>query len=117
MENFYRDLDVFIHSSNIPEPFGLVALEAMLNGCLVVGSDVGGIADFLKNNQTGLSFQSTAADATSQIKSVLQMLMDAFTAKKMERFQVLAKNGSSFALENYSLEKMIKRMEKLYLEL
>jgi len=40
--------------SRWPEPFGMVGLEAMWHGRPVVGFDVGGIADWLRHEATGL---------------------------------------------------------------
>jgi glycosyltransferase involved in cell wall biosynthesis len=42
---FYRDYDVAYVPSTTPEPFGLVALEAMASGCAVIASDRGGLPE------------------------------------------------------------------------
>jgi glycosyltransferase involved in cell wall biosynthesis len=42
---FYRDHDVVFVPSVSPEPFGLVALEAMASGCAVIASDRGGLPE------------------------------------------------------------------------
>jgi glycosyltransferase involved in cell wall biosynthesis len=116
MENFYKELDIFIHSSNIPEPFGLVALEAMSNGCMVIGSNTGGISDFL-NNKTGQIFNSSEKSAIEELKVILELLIKNFNEKNMDHFKILAKNGRKNVLENYSVVGMTSQIEKLYLEL
>ena len=49
--------DIAIHASLIPEPFGLVVLEAMLHGCAVVAANEGGPAEML-GQSTGLTFDA-----------------------------------------------------------
>jgi glycosyltransferase involved in cell wall biosynthesis len=54
------------------EPFGIVALEAMAARCPVVVSQVGGLADVVEHNETGLTIY--ADDAGSLAWGVLQTL-------------------------------------------
>ncbi len=48
----YQDADIVVFPSIWPEPFGRIALEAMAAGTVVVGSNIGGIAETLK--ETGI---------------------------------------------------------------
>ena len=64
--HFMQACDVLIHSSTIPEPFGLVVSEAMMNQCLVLGSSQGGVRDILIDNQTGITYDSTS-DIASEL--------------------------------------------------
>jgi len=43
----FARLDVLVHASRIPEPFGLVLVEGLLAGLPVIASDAGGPAEFL----------------------------------------------------------------------
>lgn len=49
-------LDVLVHASVRPEPFGRVILEAMACGVPVVASGAGGVLEFVENERTGLLF-------------------------------------------------------------
>ena len=49
-----RALDVVVHASTKPEPFGLVIAEAMASGRAVVASEAGGAAEILALGKTGL---------------------------------------------------------------
>jgi len=52
--NIVNTLDLFIHSSISPEPFGIVVLEAMALGKAVIASNEGGPVEIIVNGQSGL---------------------------------------------------------------
>lgn len=117
MEQFYHQLDVFIHTSVIAEPFGLVVAEAMLNGCLVIASDVGGVTDLVINQNTGLTFPSTTSKAVLELKNILRNFLNTKQAFPEEDYKKIAIEGRSHILKNYSVEQMCTRLENLYLKL
>ena len=43
-----RSLDILVHASTEPEPFGLVIVEGMACGCAVIMSDAGGAAELVE---------------------------------------------------------------------
>jgi glycosyltransferase involved in cell wall biosynthesis len=47
-------LDVLVHCSTVPEPFGQVVIEGMAAGLPVVAADAGGPAEIVQNGVTGL---------------------------------------------------------------
>lgn len=53
IENAIEKSYMVIVPSLYPEAFGIVGIEAMMHGKPVVGFDVGGIRDWLVNNETG----------------------------------------------------------------
>lgn len=48
------DIDVLVHASVIPEPFGQVVQEGMAMGLPVIAADAGGPAEFVRDGVTGL---------------------------------------------------------------
>jgi glycogen(starch) synthase len=54
------------------EPFGIVALEAMAAGCPVVVSDVGGLAEVVEHEETGLKVPPN--DPDSLARAILETL-------------------------------------------
>jgi glycogen(starch) synthase len=73
MHELYRSHDIFIFPSHYKEGFGLVALEAMMSGCLVVSTAQGGAAEVTRDGETGLTFSpGNAAQAAAAIESLLE---------------------------------------------
>jgi glycosyltransferase involved in cell wall biosynthesis len=53
MKSFYQKIDIFL-SLSIREPFALVVLEAVANGCISIISEVDGLPDFIQKSEAGL---------------------------------------------------------------
>lgn len=64
--------DIALHASTIPEPFGLVVLEAMVHGCAVVAGNAGGPIEML-SAETGLLHDHEHPD---QMAAHLRRLLD-----------------------------------------
>lgn len=60
-------LDVLVHASVIPEPFGQVVLEGMGSGLPVVAADEGGPAQLITDGENGRLFRSRDADSLAQV--------------------------------------------------
>lgn len=52
IDTIMHDLDVFVLPSH-NEPFGIVTVEAMASGCLIVGTDGGGTSEIVQHGETG----------------------------------------------------------------
>jgi glycosyltransferase involved in cell wall biosynthesis len=59
--SIWRASDIAVVPSIEPEPFGMVALEAMRAGIPVVAAGHGGLLDIIENDETGLLFQPRSA--------------------------------------------------------
>lgn len=89
-----RSLDVVVHSSTSPEPFGLVIAEAMATGRPVVVSNEGGVAELVRPEHDALTYPTGDVQAlTRQIRRLIddpelrQRLGDAAHATAVEQFQ------------------------------
>ena len=49
---YYASVDIFV-SPSLEEGLGLTFVEAAMSGCLLIGTDVGGIRDIIEDCQTG----------------------------------------------------------------
>ena len=70
-----RSVDVIVHSSIAPEPFGRVVVEGMLAGTPVVASAAGGVLEIINNGKTGWLYEPGDVDALSKtLRTVLENL-------------------------------------------
>ena len=73
VQKMYKCADIAVFPSTY-EPFGIVALEAMLAGVPAVVSDVGGLNEIVEHGVTGM--KSYAGNANSIADSILTLLYD-----------------------------------------
>ncbi len=64
-------LDILLHASTKPEPFGRVIIEAMAAGVAVIAARNGGVTEILTHNQDGWLAQSGSAESYVQGISTL----------------------------------------------
>ncbi len=101
-------LDVFALSS-LREGVPQGVTQALAMERPVVATDVGGVPELVKDNETGLLVPP--ADSKALARAILELLED---RKKAER---LGKNGRRLVEEKFSQETMIEKVETLYQEL
>jgi glycosyltransferase involved in cell wall biosynthesis len=64
-------VDVVVHASTAPEPFGRVIVEAMLSGRPVIATRAGGVIEIIENEKTGLL---VAPGSASELLTAIQRL-------------------------------------------
>lgn len=106
MGAFYRSVDVFLHASLTPEPFGLVIAEAMAHGCLILAPAGGGISSLLRNRETGLTY-ADEGELQHQVEALAQ-------TRERTEFAACARRGQQEAQAGHSMEAMAQQLEKLY---
>jgi glycosyltransferase involved in cell wall biosynthesis len=74
MTEYYRMADILVVPSWY-EPFGMVILEGMLHGLAIAASDIGGPAEILRHETTGLLFPPRNVDAL--VAALLRLVSDA----------------------------------------
>jgi glycosyltransferase involved in cell wall biosynthesis len=104
-----RSLDILVHASRTPEPFGQVIIEGMAAALPVIATDGGGAREIIENGRTGLLVPMGDADALAQ--SLAQLLMHPAQA------QALAAAGRQHVLEHYTVERSARQSEALYARL
>ncbi len=98
-----QKVDVVVHSSTSPEPFGRVIVEAMLAGTPVVASDAGGAREILQHERTGLLFPP--GDAAALADAVSRLLDDPTLAAR------IAAAALADARERFTLPRLLREME------
>lgn len=97
--------DVIVHSSTRPDPFPLVVLESMMQGRVVVAFDRGGPAEAL-DETTG--WLVAPDDVPAMAAAVVEVLGE--TAAR----EALGAAARVRALDRYSVEAMVRRIENVY---
>lgn len=88
------------------EPFGLVAVEAMMRGTPVVASAAGGLAEVIEQGRTGILVP--LADPAALAAALLELIDDRGKALR------LAHAAHAEAVQHYALDSFIERMIEIY---
>jgi len=99
------DLDLFVLPSK-EEALGTSILEASSAGVPVVASNIGGIAECVREDKNGLLFE--AMNVNDLKEKLLTMIKD------KEKYNYFKQNARNFIKENFSVEQMVKQTEELY---
>lgn len=99
------ELDVLVHASTIPEPFGQVVVEGMVAGLAVVAANAGGPAEIIDNGVNGLLF---TMNDVSDLAACLRRL-----AAEPELRRVLGANARVRA-EAFSPDRIAHQVEQVY---
>lgn len=91
------------------EGLGIVAMEAMGTGLLVVASRVDGLKELIEDNKTGYLVE------VGEIKSWTEKIKEIF--EQPAEMQKIIMAGKNYAQKNFSLLEMVKSYEKVYNEL
>ena len=105
VQKMYKCADVAVFPSTY-EPFGIVALEAMLAGVPTVVSDVGGLNEIVEHRIDGM--KSYAGNSNSIADSVLTLLYDAGLASN------IAKRAKLKVKEEFNWNKIAQDTHYIY---
>jgi glycosyltransferase involved in cell wall biosynthesis len=99
---------VWVHAipSRWEEPFGITAAEGMMRGAAVVSSNTGGLAEFIRQGETGILV--SPQDPQPMADALLSLL------KSPERTERLGRQGRDFAIQHLTEDVFINRFESLY---
>ena len=99
-------LDVVVHASSIPEPFGLTVIEGMAAGKPVVATAAGGVLDIFEDGVNGLLVP--CKDSKAMAMAILQIISDKDKAKKMG---LAARRRVT---EKFTVQQQVTAVQKLY---
>jgi glycosyltransferase involved in cell wall biosynthesis len=105
-----RALDIVVHASTQPEPFGLVIVEAMACGRAVIVSDAGGAAELIqtKNGMGPNALSFTPGDAAQLAQRITQLAVD---PKLREQ---LGAAGRATATERFNRTRFAQELVPIY---
>ena len=103
-----KSIDVFALPT-LQEALGTSFIEAMAMGKPVIGADVGGVGEVIKNAVNGYLVKPDNPHALAE--AIIKMLKDKVAARLM------GMEGRKIVEKDYTVEKMCERMYALYLSL
>ena len=95
VQKMYKAADIAVFPSTY-EPFGIVALEAMLSENPIVVSDIGGLNEIVQHRENGM--KAYCGNPNSIADSILELLYD---HKLCADITKKAKDGMTFIRKNY----------------
>jgi len=106
LEQRFAGAWVQVVPSRWEEPFGLTAAESMMRGTAVIASNTGGLAEFVRHNETGILVPPQDPRALAEaLGSVLG---------KPELARHLGLEGRAFALQHLTMDTFVDRFVELY---
>lgn len=109
IKELYIESSVVVFPSIWPEPFGLVGIEAMAYARPVVAYDVGGISDWLRDNETG--FLVTPKDIKELARAIERILKNKSLSVKM------GKAGREYVISNFNKDQNLTKLMKHFYEI
>ena len=107
--SIYSIMDVCVHTSIEPEPFGLVIIEAMANGVPVIASDLGAPREIVTDEVNGYIVNP---NSTRQLADAAIRLLD-----NDELRAEMGENGRQHVRKHYSDKDYASAVEKIYTQL
>ncbi len=101
-----QNLDILVHASVTPEPFGQVVIEGMAEGLPVIGTDGGGVREIITHGQNGLLVPM--GDATALARELLGLLRDPARARR------LGSAGYAHVWQNFTAAQSARKIERVY---
>jgi glycosyltransferase involved in cell wall biosynthesis len=108
-QDAYRALDVVVHASTKPEPFGRTIAEAMACGKPVIASLEGGVPELIRPGVDALGFPPN--DVAALAANIVSLLRD----EKLR--QTLGENARRAAVERFSRTRLGPQMRAIYADL
>ncbi len=101
-----RSLDIVVHASTEPEPFGLVIVEGMACGRAVVASQAGGAAELISVGIDALGHEP--GDAAALAKCITRLVTDSDLRRR------LGAAGRSTAEQRFDRSRLATQLAPLY---
>lgn len=107
IQDYYAIADVFVRPS-LSEGFGNVFIQAMAAEIPVVATPVGGILDFLKEDETGfICYEEDPQSTAYQIEYVLD-------ENHKEEIEPIISSAKKMVMEKYTWEKVAEQMKEIF---
>lgn len=106
VSSIYSIMDVCVHTSVEPEPFGLVIIEAMSNGLPVIASDIGAPTEIIDDTVTGYIVDPKM---TVKLADIIRSLLD-----NSELREQIGNRGRVHVQKKYNIKDYARSVEQVY---
>ena len=106
IEQAYRALDIVVHASTEPEPFGMVLVEAMASNTSVIFSNAGGAAEICEDEVTALAH--SPGDAAMLAEQITRLVSNAALRR------TLAGAGRAKVVASFQAHTVAEQFAELY---
>jgi len=97
-----KAVDIVVHTSKSPEPFGRVVAEGMLSGRPVIATRAGGVIEIIKDHETGLLVEP--GDPRAVAGAIRAMFDDP------DRTEAMARDGEAYARAHFNSGRMLDEL-------
>lgn len=105
LDDIWNIIDVVMVPSTEKESFGMVAIEAMMAKKPVVAANHGGLTEIVVHNKTGFLVEP---NNPADLKKTLEILIE-----NTELRTTFGENGYQRAIEKFSIEKYVQKIEDI----
>lgn len=103
---FMDRMDIIVHTSIEPEPFGRVIIEAMALGKIVIATNIGGPLEIIQNGVDGILIPPCKPKVLAE--AISSLLHD------KPKWQNISKCAQETARKRFNLDNYIKEVEHVY---
>lgn len=105
----YRSLDIIVHASTKPEPFGMTIIEAMSCGKPVIVSQAGGAAEIINSGYDAIGFQPGNLE---ELVQAMKCLIENPSQREM-----LGQNARKTVLNKFDTSQLSQQISTIYTNL
>ena len=98
--------DLVIHTSITPEPFGMVLIEAMSIGKVVISTDIGGPLEIIDSGRDGLLIPANNSEKLAE--AIVE------TLQNQQLLNIIPENAKSKVVKRFSIQGQVKQLVDLY---
>ena len=110
IKTYLVSVDVVVLSSTVDEAFGMVLLEAMAQGIILIGTDVGGVREIIDDSYGNLIIPPNNVVA-------LKDAMEKVANYSQEKIAEIRERNIQRAKEKFMLQQQINKMTEIYMSL
>jgi glycosyltransferase involved in cell wall biosynthesis len=104
-----KEIDILVVPSITPEGFGRVIVEGMVSGIPVIATNIGATSEIIEDNITGFLVEpQNSFQISEKIKKIIS---------NSELYKKISINAQKYAIEKFSLDKMVEKTLAIYNEL